>query len=324
MKTFFMLLAVVFGLLAILMIMSLPSFFKDMQEARDKQESFRSKIIETASGSIEYAIQGEGEPILAIHGVTGGYDQALQATLPFIDGYKIIAPSRFGYQHSSLPKDASPEAQADAFALLLDSLGISQVTILGMSAGGPSTIQFALRHPDRVKAMILLVPLAYTFEEINDMQRVSTAFLVSTALRSDYLLWLTTKLNRKTILRTMGIPVEIQKTLTVEEQYEYIDWLFPLRSRVKGIMNDGKVATNLQPVPLYDISSPTLIITAQDDPWRTYPGSLYTARRIKGAELLVFDRGGHLFNGKEEEVKKALDDFLQKVYTNKKEPSIVQ
>ena len=319
MKMFFMLLALMFGLLAILMIMSLPSFFKDMQEARTKQESFKSKIIKTPLGSIEYAIEGEGEPILVIHGVTGGYDQSLQATIPFIDNHKIIAPSRFGYQHSSLQKDASPEAQADAFATLLDSLGISKVTILGMSAGGPSTLQFAIRHPERVKAMILLVPLAYTPETINDMQKVSFSFIASTALRSDYLLWLTTKLNRKTILKTMGIPVDIQKTLTVEEQYEFIDWLFPLKSRVKGIMNDSKIATNLQPVPLYDITAPTLIITAQDDPWRTYPGSLYTARRVQKAELKVFEQGGHLFNGKEEEVKNTLAAFLHKVYSSKVE-----
>jgi len=48
-----------------------------------------------------------------------------------------------------LPKNGSFAAQADAFADLLDEMNIGKVTAVGISAGGPSTLQFALRYPDR-------------------------------------------------------------------------------------------------------------------------------------------------------------------------------
>lgn len=59
-----------------------------------------------------------------------------------------------------MPPDASPAAQADAHACLLDALGIRQAAVLGASAGAPSAMQMAISHPERVSALILMVPLA--------------------------------------------------------------------------------------------------------------------------------------------------------------------
>ena len=73
----------------------------------------------------------------------------------------MIAVSRFGYLRTPLPEDASAAAQADAHACLLDALNIKRAAVLGTSAGGPSSLQFALRHPGRTAALVLLVPAAY-------------------------------------------------------------------------------------------------------------------------------------------------------------------
>lgn len=67
-----------------------------------------------------------------------------------------LAPSLFGYLGSTLPEGATPATQADAFASLLDYLEVSQVVLFGYSAGGPSAIQFALRHRDRTTALVLM------------------------------------------------------------------------------------------------------------------------------------------------------------------------
>ena len=63
-------------------------------------------------------------------------------------GHRFAAASRFGYLGSSLPGAALPADQADAYALL-DALGIDAAAVFGYSGGGPSAIQFALRHADR-------------------------------------------------------------------------------------------------------------------------------------------------------------------------------
>ena len=117
---------------------------RDMRAAQSRIAG--GQVIETAAGPVEYAEQGSGPPILVIHGAAGGCDQGLligEMLLP--DGYRLIAPSRFGYLSGGLPADTSLEAQADAFAALLDELGVDEpVPVIGFSAGGPSALD--LRH----------------------------------------------------------------------------------------------------------------------------------------------------------------------------------
>ena len=63
--------------------------------------------------------------------------------------------SRFGYLRTPMPVDASAAAQADAHVCLLDALGIRRAAVMGGSAGAPSALQMAIRHPDRVSALVL-------------------------------------------------------------------------------------------------------------------------------------------------------------------------
>ena len=67
-----------------------------------------------------------------------------------------IAPSRYGYLRSTLPSGATFETQADAYARLLDHLGIRQTAVVALSQGGPSALFFALKYPERVQSLVLL------------------------------------------------------------------------------------------------------------------------------------------------------------------------
>jgi pimeloyl-ACP methyl ester carboxylesterase len=100
--------------------------------------------------------------VLVIHGAGSGFDQGLDLAQPLVRrGFRVIAMSRFGYLRTPLPADASPEAQADAHACLLDALGVKQAAVIGGSAGAPSAIQLALRHPERCSALVLLFPMTW-------------------------------------------------------------------------------------------------------------------------------------------------------------------
>lgn len=122
-----------------------------------------SRIIKTSFGPIQYDTTGDGYPVLVVHGAGGGHDQGLiLGTIMLNDEFRKIAPSRFGFLSTPIPADASPASQADAFAELLDNLNISKVVVIGFSAGGPSSLQFALRHPDRVSALVMASAISHT------------------------------------------------------------------------------------------------------------------------------------------------------------------
>lgn len=57
-----------------------------------------AKIAPTAVGPLEYGETGSGTPLLSIHGAGGGFDQGLANAADLVgSGFRIIAPSRFGY-----------------------------------------------------------------------------------------------------------------------------------------------------------------------------------------------------------------------------------
>ena len=117
----------------------------------------QSSLLVSPHGPIEYALQGDGFPILVSHGAAGGFDQALLIAAPLAaDGFRLVAPSRDGYLRSPLARTSSPQTQADKYAWLLDHLGLEGCAILAVSVGGPSAIEFALRHPRRVRALVLI------------------------------------------------------------------------------------------------------------------------------------------------------------------------
>ena len=114
-----------------------PRFRADVQPNRERLLSGSDIVTTEEFGDIEYAIQGKGLPVLVVHGAGGGYDQGLLIGENYVgDGHRFIAPSRFGYVRSSIPQNGSPVAQADAYAALLDALGIERVAVVGFSDGG--------------------------------------------------------------------------------------------------------------------------------------------------------------------------------------------
>jgi pimeloyl-ACP methyl ester carboxylesterase len=283
-----------------------------------------STIAETAVGDVEYAETGEGEPMFVIHGAGGGYDQGLLIASDFGRNHRVIAPSRFGYLKTPVPQDASPPAQADAHAALLDILGIKRTIVIAASAGAPSAIEMALRHPKRVSALILLAPRTYhpTQSVGADESVPSQTVLRLIEQSADFLLWVAMRVSRGSVVRFLGVPPELEAKACEADRArvtELMNSLLPLSARVRGIEVDS--LTKMSPWPLDRIVLPTLIISAEDDLYRTLPGARFTAGRIPGAELEVLPTGGHLMVGQTEHVHLLISNFLEDGRTAKPQPS---
>ena len=68
-----------------------------VQEGRNRLKEYGAENIELSYGNMSYVDKGNGEVILSVHGIFGGYDQAYDTCADFVSGYRILAPSRFGY-----------------------------------------------------------------------------------------------------------------------------------------------------------------------------------------------------------------------------------
>lgn len=285
-------------------------------DAANQRIAGAAQHIDSALGAIEYGEAGDGPAVLLVHGAGGGFDQGLDLGHALLgDGYRIIAPSRFGYLGTPLPANASAEAQADAHLRLLDALQLDAVPVIGVSAGAPSAMQFCLKRPERCSALVLMVPLAWTPDRSSaDAPSPFFETVLNTIAASDFLFWTATKLARMTLLQTiLGTPAPDYRNATAAERRNVdrlLHSILPISRRFAGIRNDNLVSMNLTRYGLEDLHVPTLVISASDDLYGTYESGVYTARKIPNARFAGFTSGGHLLLGHEAEVRAKVTGFV--------------
>jgi len=309
------LIAILLGI-AIVGIVVTARYQSDMRAIQEHIDSLSSQVVKTDCGPIEYARIGDGYPVLVVHGNAGGFDQGLMMANSTIDPeFQVIAVSRFGYLRSPLPANASTAMQADAFACLLDSLNIRQAAVVSYSAGSTSAIQFAIRHPERVTALILVSPVGLGKGSIMPKPVFDIVF------RSDFVYWaMITYFGSSVQTAWAGVPEGF--TFTPKEKSEVrslLASLLPVSARVNGSSFDIYVSTpemlnssENKNYPFGDIKTPTLVISAVDDPLALHENAIALADRIPNAQMFSVLNGGHLLLGRQEEVKSEVTQFLHK------------
>jgi pimeloyl-ACP methyl ester carboxylesterase len=196
---------------------------------------------------------------------------------------------------------------------LLSWLKVSSAIVVGVSAGARSAIQLALRHPERVDALILVVPGAYspTSPVSIDARGASRLAFWAVNAGADFAWWAAGKLAPSSLIRFVGVPPELLAHAPHSERERVmaiVRSIEPLSQRAAGINVDS--AEVLTELPLERIAAPTLVISARDDLFNTAPAAEYTAARIPGAKLIVYETGGHLLVGRGPEVRGAVRAFL--------------
>ena len=292
-------------------------FDADMTQAR-ANAARGGVVVETRCGPIEYQQAGQGVPLLMVHGSGGGHDQGMAFSGALaLHGIQVIAASRFGYLGTPMPADASPAAQADAHACLLDALGIRRAAVIGASAGALSAMQMAIRHPDRVTSLTLVVPLAYKPPMVAHSAPAPSALaeaLLLSLIGSDFVYWCAIHVARDQVIqRVLATPPALVLAATPAEQARVnamVRDILPVSARADGLRNETRVTTHLQPYDLGAIRAPTLLISARDDGYGTYANAEYTAERIANAKFIGFEQGGHVLVGHDEEVRRAMLDHV--------------
>ena len=300
--------------LVVFVALTYPRFQADVQPNWERLLSESDVVSTEEFRDIEYAVQGEGLPVLLVHGAGGGYDQGLLIGENYVgDGHRLIASSRFGYLRSSIPEDGSPAAQADAYAALLDALGVERVGVVAFSDGGPSGLQFVLRHPERCEALVMISAKSQTAPPDSLLQ----GLVFERVFRSDYLFWLITEYARPFLLAMFGVSGEVQEQIPTRSKQlasEVVESMNPISLRQDGIYHDRDTLTVLpqDEFRLEQITVPTLVVHAVDDGLQPYSHGENTATKVPDAEFLSYEQGGHLLLLQLDEVREKMATFYER------------
>ncbi len=271
-----------------------------------------SEVAMTSVGEIEYVLKGSGPVLLMLHGSPGGYDQCLLDAEMWIDqGFSLLTISRPGYLRTPLSTGETFEEQADAVEALLDTLAISKIAILGASGGGPIALHFALRHPDRLSALILMAAVSNEYSVSQDQLDSLLGRIFLSDSGADFGAWLYDILTRRStawslkeaLKETMIVDPEVRDNYVkqVMDLPEQVDWYkrfirttCPMSPRMVGLNNDIKLLQQVSFTSLEDVKCPTLVIHGTVDGDVSYSNAEFAASSIPNAKLYSLENIGHV------------------------------
>ncbi len=264
-----------------------------------------TRSVETAVGPIEVTVAGDGPPVLSLHGSPGGAGQGMAFASHFRDGgLKVIAPSRPGYGETPLERRSTFADHADLAAALLEALNVERAAIFAVSGGGPTALQIALRHPDRVDALILEDAVTENFKP-SLTERAGDELMFSHPALELFA--------RQVEKDTTGAIAGMLKSVSTldHEQIGKVasavaarpgmkEWLAELvpnlaaKRHHAGYRHDLHLFTELPEYPLDQIRAPALICHGEADSEVPLGHAQHATDAIPGAELLAVAEAGHI------------------------------
>jgi 3-oxoadipate enol-lactonase len=252
-----------------------------------------------------YEVYGDGEPLLLIPGSGTNHVSWADEVPVYAPEFKVIVFDPRGTGQSSFPEgvDLTTALMADDAVALLDALGVDAAHVLGWSLGGAVAQEVALRHPERVRSLILGATTPGGPHSI-PAEGWATAALVAKMTQG--------------VTAPNFLEVLFPLDYLAEHRSEAIDYYerisggppMPLQARVaQGQALAGHDTYDRLPT----ITAPTLVVHGSDDPLIPAENGRILAERIPGAELIVVEGGRHLVAPeKAAEVRAAVLDFLRR------------
>ncbi len=235
----------------------------------------RGNTVVTKSGTrMFYTEKGEGSPLLYLHGNTGSH-QWFREVMD-VPGYRTIAVDLVNFGRSDRVEVAGDiDAYADHVSDFIESLDIGPCYLVGHSLGAGVAMSLAMRHPKKVRRLVLVDPAPIDGMELDD-----DFYALIRTIRNSY------RGLRSSIARSMGTRAKdtrLAKRLSREA----------LLMNEEGFIKHAKALASLD---LRDrargFKTPTLVVHGGMDPIVSEEQSRRTAEAL-GAELTVVDGVGH-------------------------------
>ncbi|HEY7417480.1 MAG TPA: alpha/beta hydrolase [Ktedonobacteraceae bacterium] len=281
-----------------------------------KKAGQMSHLVRTELGLIEYRSVGQGPVVLVLNGGHTNCNSPLGHEAFFLaQGYQLIVPSRPGYGKTPSSTGKRAEAFADALVSLLDHLQLDRVIVVGISAGGPTALQLAGRHPERV-SKVILQNAATDGRYASGMIRFLTYVFFNLVLEG--VVWASFRgLGRvapqaalKSVLLGLSClpPNQVLAMMSPAQQQAALAFLLASRSG-SGFLHDISHRCG----DLGRITAPVLIITSKYDGLVDSSHATYAHTHIPQAQLFVSLAESHLmwFSSHDDEIRARMQAFLQ-------------
>jgi pimeloyl-ACP methyl ester carboxylesterase len=252
---------------------------------------------------------GDGPPIILAHGLTATRRYVVHGSkLLERSGHRVIAYDARGHGDSDPAPDPAAYEYGDLVGDLervLDDRGVDRAVLVGVSMGAATTLAFALKAPERVRALVQVTPAHLGLPP--DPGAFARWDALADGLQRDGV---------EGFMRAYGNP-------PVEERFRGLI-LTAIRQRIERHRHPEAVAAALRVVPrsrafdgpeeLDSLEVPTLVVASRDelDPEHPYAVAVEYKRRIPRAELVSEEPGSSPLAWRGAQLSKAILGFLER------------
>jgi pimeloyl-ACP methyl ester carboxylesterase len=261
-------------------------------------QDLTTAMVDLDAGPVEYRLERRGPAcVLLCHGGHVRAGLALGEELFGELGYTVLVPSRPGYGRTPLGTGRAPAQFVDATAELCQQLGIEQLAaVVGTSAGGPTAVTLAARHPRLVRRLLLLGAVGFGPYPDRRTRRLGS-YVVFNAVTEPVtwagvrlLLRLAPAAGLRLLLRgTSTIPVrELLAGLSDQQRASLLRLFAGMRSG-RGFLNDLRGAADVTA----QVTQPALIIASRQDGGVSFAHAEVLAASLPHATLVESGASSH-------------------------------
>ena len=239
---------------------------------------------------IHYTDQGQGTPLLMIHGFGGSLHNFDALSESLESRYRIIRLDLPGFGLSALPLPEGEKADyighyRDFFNAFFARLGLDSVYVIGNSLGGWIGWDLAAEKPEFVKKLVLIAPAGYEMEEISAK--------VARILRIPGIELLYSKGQPMFMSRSNAEKVFATDSLISNELVLTNNRMSNTGNNLENLIRLGRAGQVADTVRIRQVQCPTLILWGRQDEIIPYAHASKFNRDIKGSKLISYDPCGH-------------------------------
>jgi pimeloyl-ACP methyl ester carboxylesterase len=142
----------------------------------DQEEyPFSSNSFQSSAGMLNYVDVGKGDPIVMVHGNPGWSFEYRNVIKGMMAKNRCIAPDMIGFGFSDKPYewDYLPKSHAAIFEEFMDSLNLNNITLVVNDWGGPIGLSYAIKHPEKIKKLVILNTFLWSVKDDPYYQKFS-------------------------------------------------------------------------------------------------------------------------------------------------------
>lgn len=269
-------------------ILNRQSLILSKELVKQSLQTPSSKFIQWKDAEIHYTDEGEGFPVLMIHGFGGAFTHFDDLAHLMKDKYRIIRVDLPGFGLSEYPSSCDPKAftksYEDYLNFFLDTLKLDSLFIIGNSLGGLIAWNAAVQHPEKVKKLVLLSSAGYDMDKVLSPGKILQYDIIQKIVLKGQPLSLTKKVQENAFYKKERVSDGMVLKIN---QYTNREGVIPHMINV-ALTKDFPDTSQIKKV-----KCPTLIIWGREDNVIPVEHAERFHRDIKNSKVIIFEKSGH-------------------------------